>query len=253
MRYVALNLLALLTLTCSSGLACAQPDIPAVTKPFTVFVGDARGQVVTTPITYFGGIKQGDDVTRTFTLFGGMNQADGWTREVTIERGSCTDATQAPVITIQPSSTSLCPGDVGGQFEIGASGTGRITYLWQIEASPDNWDPLSSYPLLLGCGGTALLVGEGPSISLIVTRCDDQFTYAIRCIVSNSCGGSTSEVVTLTVCIGDHNCDGGIDGSDVEGFFADWEVGNVAADVNQDGGIDGSDVELFFERWEAGC
>lgn len=57
----------------------------------------------------------------------------------------------------------------------------------------------------------------------------------------------------VPLCIGDYNQDGGIDGSDVEGFFADWEAGNAAADVNQDGGIDGSDVELFFERWEAGC
>jgi hypothetical protein len=54
-------------------------------------------------------------------------------------------------------------------------------------------------------------------------------------------------------CIGDYNADGGVDGSDVSAFFADWESGTSAADVNQDGGIDGSDVDVFFEHWEAGC
>ena len=54
-------------------------------------------------------------------------------------------------------------------------------------------------------------------------------------------------------CIGDYNQDGGIDGADVEAFFADWEVAAPGADVNQDGGIDGSDVDTFFERWQAGC
>jgi hypothetical protein len=54
-------------------------------------------------------------------------------------------------------------------------------------------------------------------------------------------------------CIGDHNQDGGIDGSDVTEFFRDWSEGNVAADVNQDGGVDGTDVDVFFAAWSAGC
>lgn len=56
-----------------------------------------------------------------------------------------------------------------------------------------------------------------------------------------SCGG----------CIADWNADGGVDGSDVQAFFADWETGD--ADVNEDGGTDGSDVQAFFTFWEAGC
>ncbi|MCX5688928.1 MAG: DNRLRE domain-containing protein [Planctomycetota bacterium] len=54
-------------------------------------------------------------------------------------------------------------------------------------------------------------------------------------------------------CVGDYNQDGGVDGSDIEAFFTDWEAGEGAADVNQDGGVDGGDVEFFFTRWEAGC
>ena len=53
-------------------------------------------------------------------------------------------------------------------------------------------------------------------------------------------------------CPADFNQDGGIDGADVEAFFAAWESGDVSSDVNQDGGIDGADVEAFFAAWEAG-
>lgn len=53
-------------------------------------------------------------------------------------------------------------------------------------------------------------------------------------------------------CPADFNQDGGIDGADVDAFFAAWEGGDSSADVNQDGGIDGSDVSTFFAAWEAG-
>ncbi len=55
-------------------------------------------------------------------------------------------------------------------------------------------------------------------------------------------------------CPADYNNDGGIDGADVQDFFAGWEVAAPLADVNGDGGIDGSDVVTFFDAWEsAGC
>ncbi len=53
-------------------------------------------------------------------------------------------------------------------------------------------------------------------------------------------------------CPADYNQDGGIDGGDVQAFFADWEAGEGRADVNQDGGIDGGDVGTFFMAWEHG-
>jgi len=53
-------------------------------------------------------------------------------------------------------------------------------------------------------------------------------------------------------CPADYNQDGGIDGTDIQAFFADWEDGVNAADVNQDGGVDGSDVQVFFAAWENG-
>lgn len=53
-------------------------------------------------------------------------------------------------------------------------------------------------------------------------------------------------------CPADYNQDGGIDGTDVEAFFADWEAAVGCSDTNQDGGIDGSDVDAFFAAWENG-
>ncbi len=57
---------------------------------------------------------------------------------------------------------------------------------------------------------------------------------------------------TAPQCPADFNQDGGIDGADVESFFASWESAEALADVNQDGGVDGADVEVFFAAWAAG-
>ncbi|MEI7657479.1 MAG: GC-type dockerin domain-anchored protein [Phycisphaerae bacterium] len=54
------------------------------------------------------------------------------------------------------------------------------------------------------------------------------------------------------ICYADFNRDGGIDGNDIESYFAAWESGGDSADVNRDGGVDGADVEVFFAAWEAG-
>jgi hypothetical protein len=59
-------------------------------------------------------------------------------------------------------------------------------------------------------------------------------------------------VGAVAPCAADFNQDGGVDGADVDAFFAAWEAGESAADVNEDGGIDGADVAAFFVLWEAG-
>jgi len=53
-------------------------------------------------------------------------------------------------------------------------------------------------------------------------------------------------------CAADFNQDGGVDGADIEGFFAAWESGSGCGDVNLDGGVEGGDIEAFFAVWEAG-
>ncbi len=112
--------------------------------------------------------------------------------------------------------------------------------------------------------GASLTDGPSDTGSFISGSATDTLTIAsvseadagaavYDCIVTNACGSVTSTPATLTICIGDFNCDGGIDGTDVQSFFNDWESGNAAADVNADGGVDGGDVSTFFDHWEAGC
>jgi dienelactone hydrolase len=74
-------------------------------------------------------------------------------------------------------------------------------------------------------------------------------------LAQNAADGGTAAWASLALavaCPADFNLDGGVDGADIEAFFAAWTNGEAGADVNADGGIDGGDVETFFSRWEAG-
>ena len=75
----------------------------------------------------------------------------------------------------------------------------------------------------------------------------------IRIGITNAADGDADGAPdTCAYCPADFNQDGGIDGGDVDSFFAAWESGDASSDVNQDGGIDGADVGTFFVAWEAG-
>ncbi|MBS0196764.1 MAG: hypothetical protein JSR77_08405 [Planctomycetes bacterium] len=54
-------------------------------------------------------------------------------------------------------------------------------------------------------------------------------------------------------CVADFDLSGGVDGGDVDAFFAAWSAGADAADVNGDGAVNGDDVGSFFDRWSGGC
>jgi hypothetical protein len=142
----------------------------------------------------------------------------------------------APLITAQPSPQAACLNDTAA-FSIIASGTGPFAYQWHKDT--------------VAIDSVANPSAATDSLTLMNVNPGDAATY--DCIVTNACGSVTSNTATLTICIGDFNCDGGVDGSDIEAFFAEWSAGNVTSDVNFDGGVDGADVEVFFERWVSGC
>ncbi|MBS0195349.1 MAG: hypothetical protein JSR77_01190 [Planctomycetes bacterium] len=96
--------------------------------------------------------------------------------------------------------------------------------------------------------------GAGTNSSLSF-HTDAGVRYYIRVTGYNGASGFCTLYVNpceATPCPADFNQDGGIDGSDVQAFFAEWEAGNASADVNTDGGVDGTDVEFFFAAWESG-
>ena len=236
------------------GTAFAQPDIPAVTREFTIFAGDYRGKVVTTPVTYFGGSRQGDATSRLMTVFGGRFQADAWSREPTVGVQTCAFPYDTPTITQQPGNLSLCANNTDpAEFSVTAVSTEAMVYLWQLDDpdAPDGWTPLSD-GLIQGLG---LTVGAQTPTLAIAVALPPTRNFRFRCVVSTRCGTIFSNAAALSVsvlCTGDFNADGGIDGEDVASFFASWESGDPGSDVNCDGGIDGGDVDIFFAAWEAG-
>lgn len=136
----------------------------------------------------------------------------------------------------------------GGFYQMGviATGDGSLAYQWRRRVAD----------------GEFIALTEGQDEVFFGVTTDTLFIQGVGCagggdydcLVCDGCGCIPSEIATLEIDpTGDYNDDGGIDGSDVDAFFFDWERGLAGADVNQDGGIDGGDVEFFFARWEAGC
>jgi hypothetical protein len=156
-------------------------------------------------------------------------------------------------------STSICRGETA-VLSATATGSGPITYQWQVadENAPGGWADLDDgeHPTL-----QVTFSGSETSDLTVIAQTQDGTggagTLLVRCVVSNECSDTASQPSQLNICAclecpADFNEDGGIDGSDVDAFFAAWELGVCDADVNADGGVDGSDVDAFFAAWEAG-
>lgn len=158
-------------------------------------------------------------------------------------------------ITSSPASSTLCP-DATVQCTVAAGGN-ALRYQWQYDAS-GTWTNLAAGIMPYGSGVITISNPLSPQMTLTLQVGPGEPALAIRCVVSNACSIATSTVATLTIdscgpaCPADFNNDGGIDGADVEAFFAAWEAGDSSGDVNQDGGIDGGDIGTFFTAWEAG-
>ena len=97
-----------------------------------------------------------------------------------------------------------------------------------------------------------------PNLSLAI---DPAFFYEagnprvpIRCVITNACGESIiSNVVRLTVCAADFNCDGVMDFFDYLDFVAAFAGGLAPADYNHDSVIDFFDYLDFVQAFSAGC
>ncbi|MBS0195366.1 MAG: hypothetical protein JSR77_01275 [Planctomycetes bacterium] len=133
------------------------------------------------------------------------------------------------------------------QLHVEATGDGPLTYQWRRRFGNNPFEALSE-----GQDGGRITNVNTDTLFIQDLDCSDGAAY--DCLVCDSCGCAASNPATIGVVPpGDFNQDGGIDGADVDDFFAAWGAGLPEGDINQDGGIDGSDVSFFFEHWERGC
>jgi hypothetical protein len=84
-KALALTLLAAATLPAWAGPFL--PDTPAVTREFTVFVGNRRVDTNARENTYFAGALRSEAWTREPTYFAGGLRSDAWGREASVEVG----------------------------------------------------------------------------------------------------------------------------------------------------------------------
>jgi uncharacterized membrane protein len=148
-----------------------------------------------------------------------------------------------PTITTQPAHNVVSCFPDGMSFYISVCSPTPVTYHWRR----------NGVPLTEGGVYSNVLTNE-----LTIEGVDPNDNGEYDCVVTNSCGsvismtGSYHYCFCYGVCPADFNADGGVDGADVNAFFAKWEAGDCLADVNADGGVDGGDVGVFFAAWESG-
>ncbi|MBS0195933.1 MAG: matrixin family metalloprotease [Planctomycetes bacterium] len=151
-------------------------------------------------------------------------------------------------------------GDAGfraNQSPVANAGPDQIVYDYERDgvepvtlnagASTDPDGTITSY----AWSENAAPIAAGPSPTVVL----EVGVHTVTLTVTDNASATATDTVVIDVrtpCAADYNSDGGIDGGDVDAFFADWGAGLPAADVNGDGGVDGADVSVFFEAWEAG-
>lgn len=155
---------------------------------------------------------------------GSVRRADAWV------------LSDAPVIITQPVPQAFVPGG-SATFNVEVGGV-VSDYQWRKDGASV-------------VDGGRVSGAMAAMLNIADMQVSDEGAY--DCVVSNACASVTSDAADLSFhCYADFNNDGGIDGGDINGFFAAWESGDPSSDVNADGGIDGADVNTFFIAWEAG-
>jgi hypothetical protein len=168
----------------------------------------------------------------------------GWAGEVSGDHGrlainAClwlNPSVACPVAVTQPVSLITCP-HTAASFTFVVNGGGTLAYQWRRNG------------VAISSASNASAVTR----TLVIPASSVSPDADYDCIVTNACGSVTSAAASLITVTADYNLDGGVDGSDVSSFFADWELSMPGADLNQDGGIDAADLEVFFRQWESGC
>ncbi|XVJ59717.1 MAG: hypothetical protein HEQ23_10060 [Tepidisphaera sp.] len=145
---------------------------------------------------------------------------------------------QRPGVDGGPDATTVRVGQTA-VLSVIASGPGPLTYQWRKDGRA------------LTDGGR-IAGSRTSSLRIRLCRWSDMGLY--ECVVSNGCGGTTSEPAMLTVtCPADFNDDGFLDFFDYDEFVTAFETGDPRADFNADGFIDFFDYDDFVAAFETGC
>jgi hypothetical protein len=150
----------------------------------------------------------------------------------------------APTISQQPQGVMAFPGQTV-HFTTAASGTGTLTYQWQLlGVNISDGGPIS--------GSTT------PSLTIAGVRSIDGGAYTA--VVTNACGSTTTSAAALVVaCSADFNGDGAVGtDADIDAFFSCLSGTCCptcgSADFNGDGAVGtDADIESFFRVLAGGA
>ncbi len=241
----------------------ANPDLGPAVKSIRIRAGSQTSELISFDGT---GASRGDmrwsvrqwqfvatDAATEIELFSAISGPCGPALDdVVVE--SCIGGIVSPLVTACRGSTV--------PIEALVAGPPPLTIRWQIEdaSSVDGWSDLVDGTLVIGGIDWGLVAGTSDT-TLTVTP-DAQGSVAlpqvrVRARIANDCSTLVTRPTTVSVCQcldcpADFNQDGGVDGGDINAFFATWESGGCDGDVNADGGVDAGDVNTFFIAWESG-
>ncbi|CAG0951882.1 hypothetical protein PHYC_00242 [Phycisphaerales bacterium] len=167
-----------------------------------------------------------------------------------------------------PESTAICPGN-SAQFTAIVGGPGTFSRQWQVESPAESGEfvDLSGPTFFEGASGLAFDLTDPTAETIVVSNISlglHPNTIRFRASVSGACGAIISPPASLTVltlsdppcappCDPDVNCDGAINGFDIEateqavnGDFSNFC--QPTADLNNDGAENGFDIETEEQR-----
>jgi Immunoglobulin domain len=159
-----------------------------------------------------------------------------WTRYLT---------TGAPWVASQPTSQFPACGQNASFTIEAAMGYTDAVYAWR-----KNGTPLSNG---VTANGTMISGANAPTLTLTSVSSADNGGY--DCVLSNSCGGETSILATLTVgttCCADVTHSGAVNIDDLLQVINNWgATGSNPADVTHDGVVDIDDLLSVVNAWGA--
>ncbi len=167
-----------------------------------------------------------------------------------------------PEVLLDPLSVRVPPGTMA-QFSISAAGEGPLQYAWECAPPNGSWLPMVNG--IVPQVGTVVGAHE-PTLGVVSDQTWNHLLF--RCVVSNACGLTSSQVASLdTGCSADLDDgsgsgtpDGGVTIDDLLFFLTYFANGSIAADVDDgsgtglpDGGVTIDDLIYYLTRFEGGC